>query len=109
VPRPQPTPGPPPNTPPPAPPTPPRSAREVIDAAIRENRRWDWLCFGLLLLFAPLGGLGIVVGIVYNQVWPAVGGSVSTAACPPVLWFAYRVWRKNVEIRLLEFPLSLVS
>lgn len=40
-----------------------RTAREVIDAAIRENRPWEWLSLSAAAL-AVAGVTGVVVGVV---------------------------------------------
>ena len=92
----------------PAPPAPPRprTPREVIDAAIGENRKWDWLCYGLVMAFAAVGLGAVAFGALNNQMWPTIGGSVTTVVFLAPLYTAYRLWRENVALRVLEASLS---
>ena len=63
------------------PPTPsaPRTAREVIDAAIRENRSWEWVSFGLTVAFAVVGLVVLAVGAYQGNGLVALAGTVAGA------------------------------
>lgn len=86
-----------------------RTAREVIDAAIRETRAWEWLCLTFTIVFAVVGVGLIILGAIRGD-WGIAGPGVGTAALfGPTLWAAIKVWRTNIRIRLLEIPLSLAK
>jgi hypothetical protein len=84
----------------------PRSAREVIDAAIRENREWEWVCLGLAVTFAAVGAALLVLGAVRAD-WGIAGPGVAASALfTPMLWVAMRIRQTNIRVRLLEIPLQ---
>ncbi len=85
---------------------PSRTAREVIDAAIHENRWWEWLCFVLIVVCLVVGVTIIVVGAVREQGVVALSGTLFSALFWPALSYATGIRRENVAVRLLEFPLS---
>lgn len=85
---------------------PARTPREIIDLAVAENRRWEWLCYGLVVLFAAVGAAGLVYGMVAGGQWPTVGGASAGAITVPLLYYAIGVWRANVALRVLEASLS---
>jgi len=84
----------------------PRTPGEVIDLAIAENKRWDWLCFGLVIAFATVGLVAIGYGAATNQQWTTIGGSVASVIFWPTLYYALGVWRSNTALRVLEASLS---
>jgi hypothetical protein len=85
----------------------PRSARDVIDSAIRENRLWEWVCLGLVVTFAIVGVGVIASGAYQGSGWVALGGgSVAAALLWPSLRYAVMIRRENMSIRLLEVPLT---
>ena len=88
------------------PPLPARTPREVIDLAIAENRRWDWLAVGLVVTFALLGLAGILYGMWADKQWATIGGASASAVTVPLLYAAIGVWRGNVALRVLEASLS---
>lgn len=91
---------------PPGSPVPLRSAQEVIDAAIRESRAWEWVCLGLTVTTALVGIALLVFGAVKSD-WGIAGPGVAAAAVlPPALWAATRIRLTNIRIRLLEIPLG---
>lgn len=84
-----------------------RSARQVIDQLIQENRWWEWLCFVAACVFV-LVGVGVIVRAIFveqSEVLTVVGG-----ACNLLIWpslaHARRIRKVNQVIRLLEIPLS---
>src|SRR5580658_3129105 len=85
----------------------PRSAKQVIDQLIKENRWWEWYCFIAACLFVLLG-VGVIVRAVLveqSDVLTVVGG-----ACNLLIWpslaHAQRIRKENQAMRLLEIPLS---
>ena len=84
----------------------PRTAQEVIDQAIRENRSGEWLCYGLALVFVIVG-IGVIVwGAVSGQGIVSVAGSIASILFWPALREARQIRKENMAIRLLEAPLS---
>ena len=83
-----------------------RTATEVIDQAILENR------FGEILLYvfsvvSFLVGVGVlVVGVIRNQQVIAALGTISAAFFYPAMRLARGIREQNMAIRLLEIPLS---
>lgn len=84
----------------------PRSAREVIDAAIAENRVWERVCLGLTVAFASVGVAVIGIGAARSDGLLALAGSVSGTLFWPALRNAVAIRRVNIAIRLLEVPLG---
>jgi hypothetical protein len=84
-----------------------RSAREVIDQAIKENRLGEYLCYGFASAFV-LGGLLVLGWSVYSDQSAIVTivGAVTSGLCWPGVANAIRIRRENIAIRLLETPLS---
>jgi hypothetical protein len=95
------------SAPPPAP-TPPavRTPKEVIDAAIQENTKWDWARYIMALLFTIAAITAIIWGMWYNQGWPVAGGATATGGA----WFMMRyltdIWKTNTALRMIELSLS---
>jgi hypothetical protein len=84
----------------------PRSAREVIDAAISENRGWEWVCLGFAVTFAVVGVALLVLGAMRGD-WGIAGpGAATSALFTPMLWAAMRIRQTNIRVRLLEIPLQ---
>ncbi len=85
----------------------PRSAKQVIDQLIRENRWWEGFCFISACLFVLIG-IGAFVRAMFvdqSDVLTVVGG-----ACNFLIWpslaHAQRIRKENQAMRLLEIPLS---
>lgn len=84
----------------------PRSAKDVIDQAILENRFSEWILYAFAYIFA-LVGLGILSwGIAHNEPIATVAGLVSSSLFWPAMSSARRTRKENTAIRLLEAPLS---
>jgi hypothetical protein len=86
-----------------------RTAREVIDAAIRENRQWEWVSLGLTVGFAAVGLVVLGVGTYQGSGPVALAGSVTAALFWPALRNAVAIRRENIRIRLFEIPLALAQ
>lgn len=86
--------------------TKPRTAQEVIDQAIRENRLGEWLCYTFAIVFVIVG-IGIVVwGAVVGNGIVSVAGSIASILFWPAMREARQIRKENMAIRLLEAPLS---
>jgi hypothetical protein len=83
-----------------------RSASEVIDLAIRENRRSEWLLYFFAILFATVGLSVLVCGVVRGEPVSTVAGVVASTLFWPAMTSARRTRKENIAIRLLEAPLS---
>ena len=85
----------------------PRSAKQVIDQLIKENRWWEWFCFIAICAFL-LVGVGVIVRAMLvdqSDVLTVVGG-VCNVLIWPSLGHARRIRKENQMMRLLEIPLS---
>ena len=83
-----------------------RSVQAVIDAALAEGRRWEWLCYALVAFFVLLGSVVLIVGIVRESGLTALAGSVFTGLFWPALRYADSVRRDLVRTRLYEIALA---
>lgn len=81
----------------------------IIDAAIKDNRRWEQLCFGLVILLVGTGVSTLVTGIIKEKDAVAVSGAGVTGLFWPALSFARRLREFNIRIRLSEVALSLAT
>jgi hypothetical protein len=62
---------------------PPRSARDVIDEAIRENRFGERLLYGFAVVFVLAGVAALIVGMVQSDgVVALAGGNLFGAVLP---------------------------
>jgi len=83
-----------------------RTAKDIIDQAISENRRSEWLLYSFALLFV-VGGLGTLVwGALQGEEITAIAGLVATSFFYPAMRWAYRIRKENFAIRMLEATLS---
>lgn len=85
----------------------PRSAKQVIDQLIKENRWWEGLCFGSACVFVLLGAGVIIRAMLLEQsdVLTVVGGACGFLTWPS-LAHARRIRKENQALRLLEIPLG---
>ena len=84
----------------------PRVAKLVIDQAIRENRRWEWVCLGMTVGFAAVGLGVLIVGAANGDGLIALSGAVTSGLFWPAFRAADDIRRANIAIRLMEIPLS---
>ena len=88
-------------------PNPPkRSAQDVIDAAIRENRSWEWLSYILTILLALTGFTVLLVATFRSDGAASMSGVVIASLSLPALWSANGSRRENIRIRLYEIALA---
>jgi len=85
---------------------PPRTAQELIDQVIRENRHSEMLCYVFATAFVSVGVFAIGSAIYFQQGTVAVAGSVPSALFWPAINIAVKIRRENIAIRLFELPLS---
>ena len=83
-----------------------RSAREIIDQAIAENRLGERLCYAFSVTFVLLGAFGLTFGMLKGEGTVALAGSIPEALFVPAFIFARRIRSENIAIRLLEVPLN---
>jgi hypothetical protein len=83
-----------------------RTAQEVIDQAVRENRFGEFFLYALAGLFAAVGLSVLVWGMFHREALISVAGSVATALFWPAMTSARRTRKESLAIRLLESPLS---
>jgi hypothetical protein len=84
----------------------PRTAKQVIDQAIRENGRASLLCYTLVILFALVGVAVLIGGAFAREGLVSLAGSVASMLFWPALSQARQIRELNLSIRLLEIPLS---
>ena len=83
-----------------------RTAKAVIDQAIRENRWASFLCYALVILFAVTGLTVLIGGALAREGLVSLAGSVASTLFWPALSQARQIRELNLSIRLLEIPLS---
>jgi hypothetical protein len=85
----------------------PRSAKSVIDQAIRDNLWWEWLCFGSATALVVVGLIAIVRAMLIDQRGEVtLAGTAATALFWPAVQMGQRVRKENMAMRLLEIPLG---
>jgi hypothetical protein len=83
-----------------------RSAREVIDQAIRENRAGEILLYIFATAAASIGLFVMVWSAMIREPLSALAGSVCTGLYWPAMRMAKQIRKENIMIRMLEAPLS---
>ena len=84
----------------------PRTARQVIDQAIRENKLGERLLYLFATLLVVSGVFALVWGVVSREGVSALAGTLSSALFWPAMTMAGRMRRENMAIRLMEDPLN---
>jgi hypothetical protein len=83
-----------------------RTATEVINQAVRENRVSENLLYFIAIIVVLIGGFALTYGVLTRQNLAAVAGAVSSSLFVPAMVFAGRIRKENIALRLLEAPLS---
>ena len=83
-----------------------RTAREVIDDAIAENKPAEFLLYGFALTFVLVGLFVLVYGVLRESTIISVLGTVASSLFWPAMKLARQTRKENIVIRLLEAPLS---
>jgi hypothetical protein len=84
----------------------PRSAKEIIDQAIAENRLNEYLCYVFASVFVVSGTGTLIFGLVKWDGIMALVGAVANLLFFPAMKQAREIRKENIAIRLLEAPLS---
>jgi hypothetical protein len=86
-----------------------RTAKDVIDDAIFENKPAEWLMYIMSLGFSSIGMYAIYLGL-NNGSFETIGiGGICSLVVWPAMGAARRTRKENIAIRLLEAPLSRVD
>ena len=88
------------------PPVPRRSAHEVINQAISENRLGEYLLYVFSCTTFFVGIVALAIGAYHGQTMTASLGTVASVMFYPAMRLAKRIREQNVAIRLLEIPLN---
>jgi len=83
-----------------------RTAKELIDDAIRENSTASFLLYCFAIAFVCVGLAILITGVVKNNEFIGLIGALSSAMFWPAMRSARKTRRENISIRLLEAPLS---
>lgn len=85
----------------------PRTAKQVIDQLIKENRWWEWFGFIAVGVFLMVGVGVIFRAMIVDQsdVLTVVGGACNFLIWPSLV-HARRIRKENQMMRLLEIPLG---
>ena len=83
-----------------------RSAKEVIDQAIRDNRVSEWMLYCFSIATFAVGLAVLVAGALKGNAGISIAGTISGGLFVPAMNAARKIRRENIAIRLLEAPLS---
>jgi hypothetical protein len=83
-----------------------RTAKEVIDQAITENRVNEYLLYGFAIVFVLSGVTALICGMIWEAGVVALAGGIGSSLFFPAMYLAHKIRRENIAIRLLEAPLS---
>jgi hypothetical protein len=83
-----------------------RSAEEVINQAIRENRPPEYILYGMSIAFVITGISLIVWSMIHGFGWTAVAGAGLDGLAWPAFQQTKNLRQQNLMLRMLEIPLS---
>ena len=83
-----------------------RTAQEVIDQAINDNRPGEYLLYGFATVFVLSGTIALITGAIRNEGLVALAGGIGSTLFYPAMRLARQIRRENIAIRLGELPLS---
>ena len=83
-----------------------RSAQEVIDTAIKENRPNEYLLYAFALLFVGLGTSTFIYSVINGHWALSIGSAIESGLFYPALNAVQKIRRENQKIRLLELALT---
>jgi hypothetical protein len=84
----------------------PRNASDVIDQAIRENRKVEIFLWFFATLFVLSGVALVIWSVVQGRALFAILGTIQAALLSLTLSGALRIRKENLMIRMLKMPLS---
>ena len=82
-----------------------RTAKEVIDQAIAENKSGEWLIYGFATVFALVGLFLLIWAALKGELIVALAGALSGSLCWPAVRAVERIRSQNMAIRTLEIAL----
>lgn len=82
-----------------------RSVKEIIDAAITDNKHWENICYRTVYASAVLNIVLSLLGALWNN-WIFIGSGITGGMFGGSLYIAQKTWRENQWMRLLEIGLS---
>jgi hypothetical protein len=83
-----------------------RTAQQVIDQAVSENKTNERLLYGFAVSFVTVGLSVLVWAVLTKTILLAGIGTLTSALFWPAVAFVRQTRKKNILIRLLEAPLS---
>jgi len=87
----------------------PRTAKQVIDQAINDNKVSEYLLYVYASVFVLCGMITLLAGVYRKEGLVALAGGVASALFYPAMRQARQIRRENIAIRLLERPLSMAE
>jgi hypothetical protein len=84
---------------------PERSVTEIINQAIAENRKSEFLLYIYSTVLVLAGSVALLCGVWAQQPITMVAGVCSDALFIPAMHYARRIRKENMSIRLLEAAL----
>ncbi len=83
-----------------------RSGQKIVDEAIVENRIATWLLYFFAAILVAAGTIALLVGVFGEEPLTAFVGALSDALFIPAMYFARQIREDNINLRLLEAPLT---
>lgn len=83
-----------------------RSAIDVINQCISENRAAEILLYVFATVVLAVGVFTLIKGVMSGQGMTALAGAISSSLFVPAMSYAKRIRKENMAIRLLEIPLT---
>jgi len=83
-----------------------RMARAVIDAALKENRPWEQLCYWIIVASVVAGILVLLIGAWVGSIATMFATSTMGVFIWPALRASIEYRKENMAMRLMELPLS---
>jgi hypothetical protein len=86
-----------------------RSAYDVIDSTIRENRPNEYILYAFAGLFVILGTGAFIFSLWSHQWTLSIGAALESGLFYPAMREVHKIRSENQKIRLLEIPLNNAS
>jgi hypothetical protein len=83
-----------------------RSAYDVINAALGENRPNEYILYGFAILFVILGTGAFVFSMLSHQWTLSIGAALESGLFYPAMRQVDKIRHENQKIRMLEIPLG---
>ncbi len=83
-----------------------RSAYDVINAAIRENRPNEYILYAFAILFVVLGTGAFIFFLWSRQFTLSIGAALESGLFYPAMREVHKIRTENQIIRMLEIPLN---